>query len=68
MDYLENYRLIGALRLGVPIDMDVYDAAALSAVSELSERSVADRSRPQDFPDFTRGKWNTNPPLEIVAG
>ena len=68
MDYMEDYRLITALRRGTATDMDVYDAAALSSVSELSERSVADRSRPQDFPDFTRGKWKTNPPLEIVEG
>ena len=65
-DYLVDYRLITALRRGTATDMDVYDAAARSAVSELSERSVADRSRPQDFPDFTRGKWKTNPPLGII--
>ena len=68
MDFLEDYRLIAALRRGTATDMDVYDAAALSAVSELSERSVANRSQSQDFPDFTRGKWKTNRPLEIVEG
>lgn len=68
MDYLEDYRLIQSLRTGTPMDMDVYDAAALSVVSELSERSVADRSRPQDFPDFTRGKWKEWEPLGIVTG
>ncbi|MBN1352743.1 Gfo/Idh/MocA family oxidoreductase [candidate division KSB1 bacterium] len=66
MDYIEDYRLIYCLRNGLPMDMDVYDAAAWSAVSELSERSVANRSKPIDFPDFTRGKWKTNPPLGIV--
>jgi hypothetical protein len=35
-------------------------------VCELTDRSVADRSRPQDIPDFTRGKWKTTPPLGIV--
>jgi len=68
MDYIEDYRLIQALRTGTPTDMDVYDAAAWSVVSELSEQSVANRSRPVDFPDFTRGKWQTNPPLGIVTG
>ena len=67
MDYLEDYRLIQALRTGTPTDMDVYDAAALSAVSELSEKSVADRSRPKDFPDFTRGLWKTREPLGIIG-
>ena len=65
MDYLEDYRLAMALRTGTYPDMDVYDAAAWSAVSELSERSVADRSRPVDFPDFTRGKWKTNSPIFV---
>ncbi len=66
MDYLEDYRLVKCLREGVPTDMNVYDAAALSAVSELSETSVANRSQPVDFPDFTRGRWRSYPPLGIV--
>jgi hypothetical protein len=67
MDYLEDYRLIKCLREGKATDMNVYDAAALSAVTQLSEWSVADKSRPMDFPDFTRGRWETNPPLGIVG-
>ena len=66
MDYLEDYRLIKCLREGLPTDMNVYDAAALSAVSELSELSTADGSRPKTFPDFTRGQWQNYPPLSIV--
>lgn len=66
MDYIEDYRLIESLRTGEPMDMDVYDAAAWSVIMELSEKSVAQRGKPQDFPDFTRGLWKTNPPLGIV--
>lgn len=66
MDFLEDYRLIDALRSGRCPDMDVYDAAAWSAVSELSELSVARRARPLDFPDFTRGAWKTNQPIFIA--
>jgi predicted dehydrogenase len=66
MDFLEDWRLITCLRTGVPTDWDVYDAAAWSAVSELSERSVARGSRPMDVPDFTRGRWRTRPALGIV--
>ena len=65
MDYIEDYRLIECLRLGQPTDMNVYDAAALSAVSELSERSVAAGGALMEFPDFTRGKWQDWPVLEI---
>ena len=66
MDYIEDYRLVQSLLRGEPMDMDVYDAAALSAVSELSERSIANRSRTVDFPDFTRGKWKQRAPLGIL--
>ncbi len=37
--------------------MDVYDAAAWSAVTPLSETSIRKGVRPVDFPDFTRGAW-----------
>lgn len=67
MDYVLNYRLMQCLQKGEPPDMDVYDAAALSAATELSERSIAGHSRPMDFPDFTRNKWHTRPPLGIVS-
>ena len=66
MDYIEDYRLIKCLREGTPTDMNVYDAAALSAVVHLSVQSVGKKSAPIDFPDFTRGRWKTTAPLEIV--
>ena len=66
MDYIEDYRLIQCLREGAPMDMDVYDGAAWTAMIMLSEQSVANRSRPVDFPDFTRGAWMRRPPLGIV--
>lgn len=66
-DWLEIHRLIQALRTGAAPDMDVYDAAAWSCITELSEKSVADRSRSMDFPDFTRGRWETAPPLGIIG-
>ncbi|MDZ7315494.1 MAG: Gfo/Idh/MocA family oxidoreductase [candidate division KSB1 bacterium] len=68
MDYIEDYRLIQCLLKGEPPDMDVYDAAAWSAVAPLSELSVANGSRPVEFPDFTRGAWKERPPLGIVQG
>lgn len=67
MDFIEDWRLVQSLLEGGPTDMNVYDAAALSAVIELSERSVANGSAPQDFPDFTRGMWERYPRLEIVG-
>ncbi len=67
MDYLEDYRLIKCLREGLPTDMNVYDAAALSAVCDLSERSVANGSEPVAFPDFTGGRWESWPKLGVVT-
>ena len=67
MDYVMNYRFIDCLKKGIAPDMDVYDAAALSAITELSERSISNRSRTVDVPDFTRGKWISRTPLGIVS-
>jgi len=66
MDYIEDYRLIKCLREGLPTDMNVYDAAAISAVGPLTEWSVANGSRPAEFPDFTRGRWREWPELGIL--
>jgi predicted dehydrogenase len=65
MDFLMDWRTIDCLRNGLPMDMDVYDAAAWSAIGPLSEWSVANRSAPITVPDFTRGAWKTNQPVDI---
>lgn len=67
MDYIEDHRLVQCLLEGAPTDQDVYDGAAWSAVSELSERSIAARGRPMDFPDFTRGRWKGRESLGIIG-
>jgi predicted dehydrogenase len=65
MDFLMDWRTIDCLRNGLPLDQDVYDAALWSSVSPLSEWSVAHRSNSVDVPDFTRGAWKTNVPIDI---
>jgi len=67
MDFIEDYRLIWSLRHGEPLDQDVYDAAAWSAIVDASCLSVAGKGKPVAIPDFTRGKWKTNPPLGIIT-
>jgi predicted dehydrogenase len=67
MDLVMLWRIVYLLRNGLPLDQNVYDAAAWSAPAELSERSVRDRSRPKDFPDFTRGLWETTAALAVEA-
>lgn len=56
MDFVMDYRLIYCLRNGLPLDMDVYDAAEWSCIVELSSESVAQGSVPIAIPDFTRGE------------
>lgn len=57
MDNIMNHRLVECLHKGLPLDMNVYDAASLSAVTELTEQSIALGGQPVEFPDFTRGRW-----------
>jgi predicted dehydrogenase len=62
VDLLESWRLIDCLRNGLPLDMDVYDAAAWSCIVPLSQWSVLNRSNSIDVPDFTAGAWKSNKP------
>jgi len=57
MDYIEDYRLILALRKGIAPDINVYDSAAWCSIIPLSEKSVAKGGQQVSFPDFTRGMW-----------
>ena len=66
MDFIMDWRLIDCLRNGLPMDMDVYDAAAWSCITPLSEWSIANGSKPIDIPDFTRGAWKTNKPVDLT--
>ncbi|MFD2255366.1 Gfo/Idh/MocA family protein [Luteolibacter algae] len=67
MDFIMNSRVIEAIRLGQPLDQNVYEGVYWSAVAPLSEASVAADGAPQDFPDFTRGSWKNTKPLAIVS-
>ena len=66
MDFVEIYRLIDNLNKGLPLDMDVYDAASWSVVGPLSEISVELGGVLVKFPDFTRGKWQEERKLGIL--
>lgn len=66
MDFIMDWRLIDCLRNGLPLDQDVYDGATWSCLMPLSERSVNKKSRTIDVPDFTRGAWATNKPVDLT--
>ena len=58
MDFIMDYRLVYCLQNGLPLDMDVYDMAEWSCLTELSAVSLDNGSAPVLIPDFTRGAWN----------
>lgn len=57
-----DWRLIDCLHNGLPLDQDVYDAAAWSSILPLSEWSVRNNSNSIKVPDFTAGAWKMNKP------
>jgi predicted dehydrogenase len=59
MDFYVINALVESVKRKLPPPIDVYDAAAWSVISPLSEMSIANGGAPQQFPDFTRGKWMT---------
>lgn len=57
MNHVMDCRLIYCLRNGLPLDMDVFDAAEWSSVIELSGLSASRGGLPVEIPDFTQGHW-----------
>jgi len=51
------HRLVQAVLKNDITDFDVYDSVTSSAIGPLAEMSVANGSKPIEYPDFTRGKW-----------
>ncbi len=62
MDTIMDWRMIDCIRNGLPLDMDVYDAALWSAIGPLSEWSTNNTFEKLEVPDFTSGSWETNEP------
>lgn len=57
MDFVMMTDFFDAIKNNKPVPLDAYDAAAWSAISALSESSIAQGGALVDFPDFTRGQW-----------
>jgi len=57
IDYMVLNDFYHAVKNKIPASIDVYDAAAWSAISALSEMSIATGNSSVEFPDFTRGNW-----------
>lgn len=63
MDFFVMHAFVESAKRGVSTPMDVYDAAAWSAVTPLSEQSVRKGGMPVAFPDFTDGAWRERKPV-----
>lgn len=59
MDFFVVHAFLEAIRREEPTPISVFDAAAWSVITPLSEWSVANQSNSIAFPDFTRGLWKT---------
>jgi len=68
MDFFVDHAFVESIKRKVPTPLDAYDAAAWSAITPLSIQSIAQGSAPQQFPDFTRGKWETRKPDFALGG
>jgi hypothetical protein len=63
MDFFVVHAFVEAIKRKVPTPMDVYDAAAWSAITPLSEQSIELGNETVEFPDFTSGQWMYRKPV-----
>jgi predicted dehydrogenase len=66
MDFFVINAFIESAKQNIAPPLDVYDAAAWSAITPLSEISIENNGEPQDFPDFTRGMWIKRKPYNWI--
>ncbi len=57
MDFFVLHGFVEAIKRQTSPPLDVYDAAAWSAITPLSEKSIELGNQVVDFPDFTSGQW-----------
>ncbi len=63
MDFFVVHAFIESIKRKTPTQMDVYDAAAWSVISPLSEQSIELGNETVEFPDFTGGQWMYRKPV-----
>jgi len=66
MDFFVLNAFIESARRNIAPPLDAYDAAAWSAITPLSEASIANNGEVQDFPDFTRAQWIKRQPYNWI--
>jgi predicted dehydrogenase len=63
MDYFVMHAFIEAVKAEAPMPIDIFDAVTWSAITPLSEQSIAEGFRTLEFPDFTNGQWQARKPI-----
>jgi hypothetical protein len=63
MDFYVIHSFIESAKRRTATQMDVYDAAAWSAITPLSEISIEKGNETIEFPDFTGGQWMYRKPV-----
>jgi predicted dehydrogenase len=63
MDFFVVHAFIESIKRRQSTPMDVYDAAAWSAITPLSEQSIELGHQTVEFPDFTGGQWMYRKPV-----
>ena len=63
MDFYVVHAFIESVKRKIATPMDVYDAAAWSAITPLSEESIEKGNETVAFPDFTNGQWMYRKPV-----
>jgi predicted dehydrogenase len=63
MDFFVIHAFVESIKRKTPTPMDVYDAAAYSAITPLSEHSITLGNQTVEFPDFTEGQWMYRKPV-----
>lgn len=57
MDWFVFNAFVESVKQKKQTPIDVYDSVTMSAITPLSEKSIKEGNMPQQFPDFTKGKW-----------
>jgi hypothetical protein len=57
MDWFVFNGFVEAVKQQKQTPIDVYESVTMSVITPLSEKSIRDGNTPQEFPDFTMGKW-----------
>jgi hypothetical protein len=63
MDFFVIHSFIESVKRKTATPLDVYDAAAWSAITPLSEKSIELGNETVEFPDFTGGQWMYRKPI-----